>query len=240
MDLNKINIPQHVAIIMDGNGRWAKKRFLPRVMGHKKGVETIKKITIRAHQLEIKVLTVYAFSTENWARPEEEVNYLMSLPKDFFDSFMPELMQNNVKVTYIGNADPLPEETKAILDKAIEKTKENTGLILNIALNYGGRQELVEGIKAISQAVLNHDIKPEEINEDLISSTLMTQHLGDFSEPDLMIRTSGELRLSNFLLWQIAYSEFYFTDILWPDFSPADFDQAIEEYSKRQRRFGKI
>ncbi|MCR8968787.1 isoprenyl transferase [Facklamia sp. 7083-14-GEN3] len=240
MNLDNMKIPNHVAIIMDGNGRWAKKRLLPRVMGHKKGVETIKKITIRAHQLNIKVLTVYAFSTENWARPKDEVNYLMALPKDFFDSFMPELMKNNVKVTYIGNADRLPEDTKKILNRAVEKTQDNTGLILNIALNYGGRQEIVQTIQDISQAVFRNEIKSEEITEDLVDQYLMTQHLKPYSNPDLMIRTSGEIRLSNFLLWQLAYSEFYFTDVLWPDFSTDDFDQAIAAYNKRQRRFGKI
>ncbi|MGF3214965.1 isoprenyl transferase [Facklamia sp. P12945] len=240
MNLDNMKIPNHVAIIMDGNGRWAKKRFLPRVMGHKKGVETIKKITIRAHQLKIKVLTVYAFSTENWSRPKDEVDYLMSLPKDFFESFMPQLMENNVKVTYIGNANRLPEETKKILDRAVEKTQDNSGLILNIALNYGGRQEIVQAIQSISQAVLKNEIKPEEITEELVDQSLMTQDLASYSNPDLMIRTSGELRLSNFLLWQLAYSEFYFTKVLWPDFSTEDFDQAIAAYSERQRRFGKI
>lgn len=234
------HIPNHVAVIMDGNGRWAKKRFMPRVMGHRRGVETIKKITIRAHQLGIKVLTVYAFSTENWSRPEDEVNYLMSLPKDFFDSFMPELMENQVKVTYIGKADPLPPATREILDRAVEKTSNNQGLILNIALNYGGRLELVYAMQEIGLAIQQGQLKPQDVDEALITSHLMTQGLKELAEPDLMIRTSGELRLSNFLLWQLAYSEFYFTDVLWPDFNEKEFDKAIEAYSKRHRRFGKV
>lgn len=232
--------PHHVAIIMDGNGRWAKKRHMPRVFGHKKGVETLKKITIRAHELGIKVLTVYAFSTENWSRPEEEVNFLMKLPKEFFDSFLPELMKNNVRVTTIGDPSHLPQETQALMQEGLDRTAANTGMILNIALNYGGRQELVHASQAIAQQVLEGQLDPSAIDEDLLSQYLMTHPLGDYQDPDLMIRTSGELRLSNFLLWQLAYSEFYFTDVLWPDFTPAEFDQAIEAYQKRQRRYGKV
>ena len=232
--------PHHVAIIMDGNGRWAKKRHMPRVFGHKKGVETLKKITIRAHELGIKVLTVYAFSTENWSRPEEEVNFLMKLPKEFFDSFLPELMKHNVRVTTIGDPSRLPQETQALMQEGLDRTAANTGMILNIALNYGGRQELVHASQAIAHQVLEGQLDPSAIDEDLLSQYLMTHPLGDYQDPDLMIRTSGELRLSNFLLWQLAYSEFYFTDVLWPDFTPAEFDQAIEAYQKRQRRYGKV
>lgn len=232
--------PHHVAIIMDGNGRWAKKRHMPRVFGHKKGVETLKKITIRAHELGIKVLTVYAFSTENWSRPEEEVNFLMKLPKEFFDSFLPELMKHNVRVTTIGDPSRLPQETQALMQEGLDRTAANTGMILNIALNYGGRQELVQASQAIALQVLEGQLDPSAIDEDLLSQYLMTHPLGDYQDPDLMIRTSGELRLSNFLLWQLAYSEFYFTDVLWPDFTPAEFDQAIEAYQKRQRRYGKV
>ena len=232
--------PHHVAIIMDGNGRWAKKRHMPRVFGHKKGVETLKKITIRAHELGIKILTVYAFSTENWSRPEEEVNFLMKLPKEFFDSFLPEIMKHNVRVTTIGDPSRLPQETQALMQEGLDRTAANTGMILNIALNYGGRQELVHASQAIAQQVLEGQLDPSAIDEDLLSQYLMTHPLGDYQDPDLMIRTSGELRLSNFLLWQLAYSEFYFTDVLWPDFTPAEFDQAIEAYQKRQRRYGKV
>lgn len=234
------NIPQHVAIIMDGNGRWAKKRHMPRVYGHKKGVETLKKIVIRAHELGIKVLTVYAFSTENWSRPEDEVKFLLKLPEDFFDSFLPELMANNIKVTAIGDAKRLPDETQALMQRGLDQTAHNTGMILNIALNYGGRQEIVKASQAIAQEVLEGRLDLADINEEQVGKHLMTKALGDNQEPDLMIRTSGELRLSNFLLWQVAYSEFYFTDVLWPDFTPQEFDQALAAYQKRQRRYGKV
>ncbi|WP_438940301.1 isoprenyl transferase [Facklamia lactis] len=237
-DLEKI--PKHVAIIMDGNGRWAKKRMMPRVFGHRKGVETLKEIVIRANELGIKILTVYAFSTENWSRPEDEVNFLLNLPKDFFDSFLSQLNKNNVKVDYIGDANRLPEETQAIMQEGLAQTSNNTGMILNIALNYGSRQEITQAVQLIATKVAQGELIPNEINEELIDAHLMTRFLGAYSAPDLMIRTSGELRLSNFLLWQLAYSEFYFTDILWPDFKPEQFDEAITEYSKRKRRFGKV
>ncbi|MBG9985292.1 isoprenyl transferase [Facklamia sp. DSM 111018] len=237
-DLEKI--PKHVAIIMDGNGRWAKKRMMPRVFGHRKGVETLKEIVIRANELGIKILTVYAFSTENWSRPEDEVNFLLNLPKDFFDSFLPQLNKNNVKVDYIGDANRLPEETQAIMQEGLAQTSKNTGMILNIALNYGSRQEITQAVQLIATKVAQGELMPNAIDEELIDAHLMTHFLGEYSAPDLMIRTSGELRLSNFLLWQLAYSEFYFTDILWPDFKPEQFDEAIIEYSKRKRRFGKV
>lgn len=237
---NNKHLPNHIAIIMDGNGRWAKKRMMPRVFGHKKGVETLKVITRRAHQLGLKVLTVYAFSTENWSRPSDEVNYLMNLPKDFFDSFLPELMENNVKVSCMGDLAKLPEETRKILDKGLNQTKDNTGLILNIALNYGGQQEITQAVKAIGKDLIDGKLTIETIDQALIQTYLMTAPLGSHADPDLIIRTSGELRMSNFLLWQLAYSEFYFTDILWPDFKAEDFDNAIEDYLKRQRRYGKL
>lgn len=233
-------IPAHVAIIMDGNGRWAKKRMMPRVYGHKEGMNTVKKIAIHASKLQIKVLTLYAFSTENWKRPNEEVNFLMGLPIDFFDVFMPEIMENNIKVTTIGWIEHLPEKTLKVVENAIEKTKNNTGLILNFALNYGSRLEISEAAKRIAQDVGNGTITSDDITEELFSSYLMTSQLGALQDPDLLIRTSGEIRLSNFLLWQAAYSEMYFTDDFWPDFSPKSLETALAEYQHRNRRFGGI
>lgn len=240
MSENLQSIPQHIAIIMDGNGRWAKKRLMPRVAGHKRGVETIKRITKHASQLGIKLITLYAFSTENWERPEEEVNFLMKLPKDFFNSFLPELIANNCKVECMGDISKLPIETQQILNKAIEQSAHCTGLVLNFAINYGGQQEIVRAMQLIANQVKDGYLTPEQINEETIQQVLYTSRYGAIAQPELVIRTSGEQRLSNFLLWQSAYSELYFTDVLWPDFSETDFDQAIEAYSKRQRRFGKI
>lgn len=235
-----LKIPEHIAIIMDGNGRWAKKRFMPRVAGHKKGVETIKEITIRANELGVKLLTVYAFSTENWGRPTDEVNFLMKLPAFFFKSFLPQLIENNVRVDYIGDATALPEDTQRILYDALEQTAHCTGMILNFALNYGGQQDILQAVQEIAKAVKRGEIEPEAIELSTIAEALSTANYLELANPDLIIRTSGELRLSNFLTWQSAYSEFYFTDVLWPDFTAKDFDLAIEDYSHRHRRFGKV
>ena len=231
-------IPTHVAIIMDGNGRWAKKRNMPRIKGHYEGMQTVKKITKYASKLGVKYLTLYAFSTENWARPKEEVSYLMDLPEKMFSSFMPELMENNVKVEVIGVVEKLPENTRKAVNDAIEQTKNNTGLKLIFALNYGSRAEILQAVKEIAVDVSNGEYDAESINEEVFANHLQTNFLRDLSEPDLMIRTSGEQRLSNFLLWQLAYSEYYFTDIFWPDFSKEDLEQAILTYQKRQRRYG--
>lgn len=228
-------IPTHVAIIMDGNGRWAKKRNMPRVKGHYEGMQTVKKITKYASKLGIKYLTLYAFSTENWARPKEEVSYLMDLPEKMFTSFMPELMENNVKVEVIGVVEKLPENTRKAVEDAIEQTKNNTGLKLIFALNYGSKDEIVAAVKKIAQGVINDEYKVEEIDEQLISDNLFTK---DTPDPDLLIRTSGEQRISNFLLWQIAYSEFIFTKVAWPDFVEEEFYKALLEYQSRDRRFG--
>ena len=228
-------IPTHVAIIMDGNGRWAKKRNMPRVTGHYEGMQTVKKITKYASKLGIKYLTLYAFSTENWARPKEEVNYLMDLPEKMFTSFMPELMENNVKVEVIGVVEKLPESTRKAVEDAIEQTKNNTGLKLIFALNYGSKDEIVTAVKRIAQGAANNEYKVEEIDEQLISDNLFTK---DTPDPDLLIRTSGEQRISNFLLWQIAYSEFIFTKVAWPDFVEEEFYKALLEYQSRDRRFG--
>ena len=233
---NKLKkIPTHVAIIMDGNGRWAKKRNMPRVKGHYEGMQTVKKITKYASKLGIKYLTLYAFSTENWARPKEEVNYLMDLPEKMFTSFMPELMENNVKVEVIGVVEKLPESTRKAVEDAIEQTKNNTGLKLIFALNYGSKDEIVTAVKRIAQGAANNEYKVEEIDEQLISDNLFTK---DTPDPDLLIRTSGEQRISNFLLWQIAYSEFIFTKVAWPDFVEEEFYKALLEYQSRDRRFG--
>ena len=228
-------IPTHVAIIMDGNGRWAKKRNMPRVKGHYEGMQTVKKITKYASKLGIKYLTLYAFSTENWARPKEEVSYLMDLPEKMFTSFMPELMENNVKVEVIGIVEKLPENTRKAVEDAIEQTKNNTGLKLIFALNYGSKDEIVTAVKRIAQGAANNEYKVEEIDEQLISDNLFTK---DTPDPDLLIRTSGEQRISNFLLWQIAYSEFIFTKVAWPDFVEEEFYKALLEYQSRDRRFG--
>ncbi|QWQ38210.1 isoprenyl transferase [Gemella sp. zg-570] len=228
-------IPKHVAIIMDGNGRWAKKRNLPRIKGHYEGMQTVKKITKYASNLGIEYLTLYAFSTENWSRPKHEVNYLMGLPEKMFSSFMPELMENNVQVRVIGNVADLPNSTKNAINKAIEETKSNTGLKLIFALNYGSKLEILNAVKDIVNDYKNDVIGLDKISEEIFSNYLSTK---DFPNPDLLIRTSGEQRISNFLLWQIAYSEFIFTKVAWPDFTEEEFYKSLQEYQARDRRFG--
>lgn len=228
-------IPEHVAIIMDGNGRWAKKRTLPRVAGHHEGMKTVKKITKSANRLGIKTLTLYAFSTENWKRPKTEVDYLMKLPEQFLNSFLPELIEENVKVSTMGDMGRLPDSTRKAVNHAIEQTKDNGGLNLNFALNYGSRSEIIDAIKNLSSDVKRGIINEDDIDDECFSSYLMTKSLND---PDLLIRTSGELRLSNFMLWQLAYTELYFMDVLWPDFSEEHLLEAIESYQKRSRRYG--
>lgn len=233
--IKKRPIPSHVAIIMDGNGRWAKKRALPRIAGHHEGMKTVRKITILANKLNIKTLSLYAFSTENWKRPKQEVDYLMGLPNEFLGNYLPELISENVKVTMIGDKSKLPLHTQKAVDEAIQKTANNTGLNLNFALNYGGRAEIIEAVKAISIKIKEGSLDIEKINEQCIQNHLMTNSISD---PDLLIRTSGELRISNFMLWQIAYTELWFTDTFWPDFSEHDLLDAIEAYQNRSRRYG--
>lgn len=233
-------IPNHVAIIMDGNGRWAKERGLERSEGHKEGVEAIRRVALSANQLGIKVLTLYAFSTENWKRPVKEIQYLMALPGKFFKRFVPELNENNVKVMVTGFEKQVPDFTKRAIFRAVEETKDNTGMILNFAFNYGGRAEIVQAVLEIAQDVKDKKIKPDAINEETLASHLLTAQLGEFQEVDFLIRSSGEKRLSNFLLWQNAYSEFYFTSEYWPDFNEKLFEQAILEYQNRNRRFGGV
>ncbi|WP_404470389.1 isoprenyl transferase [Sutcliffiella horikoshii] len=230
-------IPEHIAIIMDGNGRWAKKRAMPRIAGHHEGMKTVRKITKAANSLGVKVLTMYAFSTENWKRPKLEVDFLMKLPEEFLGTFLPELMEENVQVRLMGNKSDLPEHTLRAVNNAMEKTKDNTGLILNFALNYGGRDEILRAVKNVAADIKENALTTDQLTEEMFSEYLFSNLLPD---PDLLIRTSGEIRLSNFMLWQLAYAEFYFTDVLWPDFEEHDLYEAINSFQMRGRRFGGI
>ncbi|QFF98564.1 isoprenyl transferase [Psychrobacillus glaciei] len=228
-------LPNHIAIIMDGNGRWAKKRTLPRIAGHYEGMKIVKKITRFANELGIKTLTLYAFSTENWKRPKLEVDFLMRLPEEFLGTYLPELIEQNVRVNMMGNIESLPEHTKRAVTNAMNQTANNDGLLLNFALNYGSRDEIVQAVQKIANEVQEGKITADSISEKLLDSYLMTK---DLSEPDLLIRTSGEVRLSNFMLWQLAYTELWFTDTLWPDFDESCLLEAIESFQTRIRRYG--
>lgn len=225
---------KHLAIIMDGNGRWAKALNKDRSYGHRKGAENMKNIAIRASKLDIEVLTLYAFSTENWKRSEKEVNYLMKLPGLFFDAYLKEIMAANIKVDFIGFIEDLPQATQKVVRNSREATKNNTGMLLNLAVNYGSQQELVSSIQSYTQDVLEGK-RDNNLSVDDFPKYLMTK---DHSKVDLLIRTSGEYRLSNFLLWQVSYSEFYFTDILFPDFNGDELEKAVNEFNNRNRRFG--
>lgn len=238
IELDMHRIPAHIAIIMDGNGRWAQKRHLPRIAGHKEGMQTVKKVTIAASKLGVKALSLYAFSTENWKRPDDEVNYLMQLPIRFFNTFVPDLIKHNVRVSVMGDIDQLPSGTQKAVYDAIDQTKECNGMVLNFALNYGGRDEIVSATQKIAQMAMDGQIKIDQIDESVLSDQMMTSQLGDYEDPDLMIRTSGEERISNFMLWQLAYSEFVFVDTHWPDFNEETLKQTIIEYQGRHRRFG--
>ncbi|WP_424765759.1 isoprenyl transferase [Paenibacillus sp. sgz302251] len=229
------NVPEHVAIIMDGNGRWAKNRGLPRVAGHHSGMKAVKRITMAADRLGVKYLTLYAFSTENWKRPKEEVDFLMKLPQQFLEIELEELIANNVQVRMMGHKEGLPPYTISALEEAIVKTAGNTGLILNFALNYGSRKEMLEAVKEIAAEVQQGRINIEDIDDKVMADRLLS---ADLPDPDLLIRTSGELRLSNFMMWQLAYSELWFTDVYWPEFTEAHFQEAIMEYQRRARRYG--
>lgn len=231
------NPPEHVAIIMDGNGRWASKKGLPRIAGHKEGMSVVQRIVRAAVDYDVKVLTLYAFSTENWKRPKPEVDFLMKLPKDFSHIYLPDMIENNVRIETIGEFDALPPHTKNAINHAKESTKDNDGLLLNFALNYGSRYEMVRAIKSIAAGVRDEELTIDSIDEELIGNCLYTKTLRD---PDLLIRTSGEQRLSNFLLWQSAYTEFWFTDVLWPDFNKAIFKEALLDYQQRIRRYGGV
>ncbi len=230
------NIPQHVAIIMDGNGRWAKKKGLFRAIGHENGSKAVKEVVESSAEIGIKYLTLYAFSTENWNRPKLEVDTLMKLLVSSLKKEIKTLQDNNIKLNAIGNLQSRPKKARVELLEVIEKTKSNTHMTLTLALSYGSREELIKTIKEISIKVKNGVISPHLINESVINEHLHTKDLPDV---DLLIRTSGEQRISNFLLWQIAYAELYFTEILWPDFKKADLFEAIFNYQKRERRFGK-
>jgi len=230
-------MPKHIAIIMDGNGRWAKERNLPRTMGHKAGVETIRPIVKECSRLGVKYLTLYAFSTENWKRPQDEVDAIMNLLVHYLVKEFEELNKNNVVINSIGEIMKLPEQCREELEKAYEKTKNNTGLTLNLALNYGGRDDLLQAFKCIMKDIHESKINESEITEQTIADHLFTAGMPD---PDIIIRPSGELRLSNFLLWQCAYSELWFSDINWPDFKKEDLQKSIHDFQMRDRRFGKV
>lgn len=237
--LDKNRMPRHVAVIMDGNGRWAKKRGVLRVAGHNAGMKTMKKIVDHSDKLGIQYLTVYAFSTENWKRSVAEVTGIFKLLVTYVNSELKELIDNNVKVTVLGDYTQIPEDARKSLEKTLEATKNNTGLRFNIALNYGSRDEIRRAVREIGEKIQRGELEPGEITEQTISDHLFTGKLHeDIPDPELVIRTSGEQRLSNYLLWQTAYSELVFTDVLWPDFSPQEYEKAIEEYQSRDRRFG--
>lgn len=235
---NQLAVPKHVAIIMDGNGRWAKERGLKRTEGHREGMEAIRRVAHHGANRGVKVLTLYAFSTENWKRPPQEVHYLMKLPVEFFDRFVPELIENNIRVHMMGIEEKVPSSTLKSIHKAMDETKHCTGMVLNFAFNYGGRLEITEAIKTIAQDVLEGQVAVRDIDEELIAQQLFSNDLAPYSDIDLMIRTSGEQRLSNFMLWQNAYSEFYFAEKNWPDFNGELFDQALSSYQQRHRRYG--
>lgn len=236
-DIDMNRVPNHIAIIMDGNGRWAKNKFLPRTAGHKAGVETIRRVLRECKRLNVKHITLYAFSTENWKRPKIEVDALMNLLSSYLKSELQELHDENIKITAIGDLSNLPNKCVKELDNAIEFTKNNTGCNLNLALNYGGRSDIKNALVDIVKDVKNGKIEIEKIDENTISNYLSTKHIPD---PDLVIRTSGEERLSNFLLWEVAYSEFYFAQVHWPDFNEKELQKAIFTYQNRDRRFGGI
>ncbi len=228
-------MPKHIAIIMDGNRRWAKQRNMPVKLGHKQGAETLKKVVRYANKIGIKYMTVYAFSTENWKRSEEEVSALMGLLENYLDEFSKQANTENIVINVLGSMKELSVSLQNKINETIERTKNNTGIIFNIALNYGGRDEIVKAMQEIAKKTKNGEIEIDDINEELISKHLYTKGCID---PDLLIRTSGEIRLSNFLPWQSVYTEFLFIDKLWPDFSEKDLDEAIEVFKKRNRKFG--
>ncbi len=234
--IDPTRLPRHIAIIMDGNGRWAKKQGLARMFGHRKGVETVHNITVAATQLGVEFLTLYTFSTENWNRPKEEVDALMTLLVDTIAKETPTLMNNNVRLQTIGDLNRLPEGARIKFMQCIDQTSRNTGLTMVLALSYSARWEITRAMQEAVRKSAEGKLRPEEIDEPFVSSLMTT---ADIPDPDLLIRTSGEYRISNFLLWQIAYSELYFTDCLWPEFTEEELYKAIVDYQKRERRFGK-
>ena len=230
-------LPAHVGIIMDGNGRWAKKRLQPRTLGHRAGAQNFRTITRYASKLGIKYLTVYAFSTENWSRPAEEVGALLRLFKDYLEEALRDFMEENIRVRFIGDVSAFPQELRKLIAEVEEASAPKTGMVLNLAMNYGGRAEILRGARAFAQEVLAGLCQPEDLTEERFDRYLYT---AGQPAPDLIIRPSGEQRVSNFLLWQCAYAEFVYFDILWPDFKPQDLDRALEIYRSRQRRFGGV
>jgi len=237
MEVDKKHLPKHVAIIMDGNGRWAKERNFSRSKGHIEGTKRVEEIIDYANEIGIKALTLYTFSTENWNRPESEVDLLMKIITVVLERKITKLINTNIQFRTIGRKERIPSSVLNIIDKVAEKTKNNTGLIMNLAFNYSSRVEIVDAMKKIAQGIKDKNIDVEDVNEEMISDSLYTCNLDD---PDLLIRTSGEMRISNFLLWQLSYAEFYFSDKLWPDFSLEEFQKAILTFQKRERRFGSI
>lgn len=235
METHQRSIPRHIAIVMDGNGRWAAGRGLPRLAGHDAGMQALKEIVKRSSALGVKHLTVYAFSTENWKRSAEEVSGIFKIMVQYIRRELEELHENNVRIHILGDYRRLPGEAVAELEESLQVTKNNDGLQFHIALNYGGRDEIVRAVRQVALEVGEGSLKPEDITDQTIRDRLYTAGVPD---PDLVIRTSGEMRLSNFLLWQNAYSEFYFTDVLWPDFTPQRLSEAIDDYQRRERRFG--
>jgi undecaprenyl diphosphate synthase len=236
-NLDVAKLPRHVAIIMDGNGRWAQKRLLNRVKGHEKGVETVRNIVRTCRELHIDILTLYAFSTENWQRPKTEIKALMALLKSFLRRELPELQEQQIRLGVIGQPQRLPPDVQKTLQDAMAATAGNDRMLLNLALSYGGRTEITEMVRQIAGQVVQGALSPEDIDETLVAGHLYTRGLPD---PDLLIRTSGEVRLSNFLRWQVAYAEIVVTDTLWPDFTPEDFIAILAQYQQRDRRFGKV
>jgi len=237
IDISELKIPEHVAIIMDGNGRWAKKRGLPRVAGHRTGADSVRKAVESCDKLGVKYLTLYAFSSENWKRPQKEVDSLMALLEKFLKDKTPEMMEDNVRLKAMGRLDMLPCHVREELDKAIRTTSSNTGVTMNLALSYGGREEIVDATKKLVAKAEAGKLSAADVDNDTFAKEIYTE---DMPDPCLLIRTSGELRLSNFMLWQLSYAEIVITEKLWPDFRYDDFVMALNEFTKRDRRFGKV
>ncbi len=236
-DLLVERLPRHVAVIMDGNGRWAKRRGMPRIMGHRRGVDTLKDLLRCCRDWGIEALTAYAFSTENWGRPTEEVEFLMLLFERVLRRELKEMMEEDIRIRFVGNLSVLPPSLQTEINKSVEATQNNQGIQFTIATNYGGRQEIVNACKLIAEKIQSGQLQPNDIDESLFERHLYTAGLCD---PDLLIRTSGEMRVSNFLLWQVAYSEIYVTETFWPDFDRTEFHRALSSYQQRERRFGKV